>query len=124
MKLLVVVTSVVLLGVSLSWSHPTNIRNLKVHVYTERPVHTGEKNTLICHLNEFHPQSMSAKLTMNGVEIANSHEAQADTSSQQDRLGMTKYAEFVPHQGDKIACVVSRNEHEPKNYQLDCMLML
>ncbi|XP_071391066.1 beta-2-microglobulin-like [Centroberyx affinis] len=81
----------------------------KVQVYSHQPGVYGEKNTLICHVTNFHPPDITIRLLKNGEELPEA--VQTDLAFKQDwHFHLTKNAAFTPENGDKYSCKVTHGQ--------------
>ncbi|XP_056223113.1 beta-2-microglobulin [Seriola aureovittata] len=80
----------------------------KVQVYSRNPGEYGAKNTLICHVSNFHPPDISIELMKDGVELPDAK--QTDLAFKQDwHFHLTKNVEFTPNGGQKYSCRVTHS---------------
>ncbi|XP_061571254.1 beta-2-microglobulin-like [Cololabis saira] len=86
----------------------------KVQVYSRNPGIYDQENTLICHVNNFHPPDITIELLEDGVELPQSK--QTDLAFKQDwQFHLTKSAPFTPKEGKKYSCKVT-HVGKPKAY--------
>ncbi|XP_071358144.1 beta-2-microglobulin-like [Trachinotus anak] len=78
----------------------------KVQVYSRDPGQYGSKNTLICHVSNFHPPDITIQLMKNGMEIPDAK--QTDLAFKQDwHFHLTKNVAFTPQDGESYTCKVT-----------------
>ncbi|XP_048123695.1 beta-2-microglobulin-like [Alosa alosa] len=86
----------------------------KVQVYSRNPGKLGEKNTLICHVSDFHPPDITITLLRNGVEIPDAN--QTDLAFESGwQFHLTKHVPFHPQKEEEYVCRV-RHMTNVKNY--------
>ncbi|XP_077355517.1 beta-2-microglobulin-like [Festucalex cinctus] len=96
------------------WTVDSKYQSPTVQVYSHKPGKFGEKNTLICHVSQFHPPDITIQLFKNGKEIANATES--DLSFEKNwHFHLTKHIEFTPMRDDKYICRVIHASDHPKN---------
>lgn len=78
----------------------------KVQVYSSKPGEFGKENTLICHVNDFHPPDINIQLLKDGVEIPNA--AQTDLAFETGwHFHLTRSVAFTPQKEQKYSCRVT-----------------
>ncbi|XP_026182372.1 beta-2-microglobulin-like [Mastacembelus armatus] len=81
----------------------------KVQVYSQKPGEFGAKNTLICHVTNFHPPDITITLLKNGVEIPGA--TQTDLAFESNwHFHLTKHVDFTPEKDEKFSCKVTHGQ--------------